>query len=163
MNPLAVLKRVSFKSLLKGVVLGLGHPLFLMPTIRATRECVRISNAHYGKLHHKNGPANAFRHALWNYMIAQGCLRGTSGEQRATAWAEKVTHWHEEAFPNAELARNMDLHNNAVGRRLFGKHRERELEEVIEILKEMALESVKVDGNTDLSELKYQLVHIMDL
>jgi len=160
-NPIAVLRRVSIKNLLKGILLGLGHPLLIWPTIKATRECVRISTAHYGKLHHKNGPANAFRHALWNFMIARACRR-YSGEQRALSWAGKITHWHEDSFPNGKLARAMDLHNNAVGRDLLGEHRDRQLEEVIEILKGMALESVKVDVHANLGTLKYQLVHIME-
>src|SRR5690606_22157464 len=123
--------------------------------------CVCISTAHYGKLHHKNGPANAFRHALWNFMIVRACRR-YSGEQRALSWAGKITHWHEDSFPNGKLARAMDLHNNAVGRDLLGEHRDRQLEGVVEILKGMALESVKVDVHANLGTLKYQFEHIME-
>ena len=161
MNPWSVLGRVSFKSLARGLWLGLGHPLFLWPTIGATRDCVRISTHHFGRLHHKNGPANAFRHALWNYLIAEACFPWTSKEERAIVWAEKITLWHEDSFPNKELARKMDLHNNAVGRDLLRQGRDREREVVIGLLLEMSGASVLIDTGTDLSQLKNQLVHII--
>src|SRR5690606_39389481 len=131
MIPWSVLGRVKLKHLVRGLFLGLGHPLFLWPTIRATRECVRVSTEHYGRLHHKNGPANAFRHALWNYMIAEACSPDGVREERAIAWAEKITRWHEDAFPNPDLARNMDLHNNAIGREIWRAGQEQDRESAI--------------------------------
>ncbi len=77
-------------------------------------------------------------------------------------WAKKVTDWHEEAFPNKELAKKMDLHNNAVGRFIFETNSEKSEEEVISILQKMTLASVKIEENTNLSILKDQLVHILD-
>ena len=161
MNPWSVLGRVRVKSLAHAVFLGMGHPLFLGPTIKATRACVRISTAHYGKLHHRNGPANAFRHALWNYLIGKACAPWSSREERAIAWAERITLWHEESFPNKEPARRMDLHNNAVGRAILQEQRDQSQEEVIRLLMEMTERSVLIDRDTDLTELKNQLVHII--
>jgi hypothetical protein len=140
----------------------MGRPLFIFPTIRATKDCIKISTAHYGKLHHKNGPANAFRHALWNYLIAKRCLKWYNKEHLVSDWAKKVTDWHEEAFPNKALAKAMDLHNNAVGRFIFEQNPGKSEEEIISILKEMATESTKIEDNTNLSELKNQLVHILE-
>lgn len=161
MNPFAIVKRVSFKHILKGILLGLGRPLFIFPTIKATKDCIKISTVHYGKLHHKNGPANAFRHALWNYLIAKRCLKWNKNEKAVSEWAEKVTNWHEAAFANKELAKKMDLHNNAVGRNIFEQNRDKSEEEIISLLQKMTEESIKIDRETDLSKLKNQLVHIL--
>jgi len=156
-----VLKRVSFKHILKGILLGLSRPFFILPTLKATKDCMKISTAHYGKLHYKNGPANAFRHALWNSMIAQRCFRWGKNKDIALDWAKKVTDWHEDAFPNKALAKTMDLHNNEVGRFIFKENIEKSEEEIIEILQKMTTESIKIEEGADLSEFKNQLVHIL--
>lgn len=91
-------------------------------------------------------------------MIAKRC----GGSARAILWAEKVTHWHEEAFPNVELARRMDLHNNAVGRALLEDHPQRSQGESIAMLQGMAKESVKLSEGTDWTTLKNRLVHIIE-
>lgn len=162
MNLIAVLKQARLKHILKGILLGIRRPLFLVPTVKATKDCIRISTENYGKLHHKNGPANAFRHALWNYMIAKRCFLWSKNEVVVLGWSKKVTDWHEDAFPNDELARKMDLHNNEVGRFLFRKNPASSEQEAIEILKKMTLSSTKIDLKTDLSKLKNQLVHILE-
>ena len=162
MNLWAVLGGLRSKNLIKGAWLGLKNPLYLGPTIRATRNCVLICTEHYGTLHHGHGPANAFRHALWNYMIAEACARGNSRREAAIAWAEGITLWHEDSFPNREPARSMDLHNNAVGRQLFREHGHLGQGEIYSLLLGMAENSVKIDLETDLGPLKNQLVYIKD-
>lgn len=161
MNPWSVLGRIHPKNLLRGLFLGLGHPLYVGPTIRATRACVRIATDLYGRLHHKNGPANAFRHALWNYMIAEACSPGGKGREKAIAWAEKITRWHEEAFPNRQLARDMDLHNNALGREILRSGRAKDREAAIRLLVDLAKESVPIEAGTDLRPLKDKMVHLI--
>lgn len=162
MNPIAVIKRVDFKNILKGVLIGLSRPHFILPTIKATKDCIAISTKNYGKLHHKNGPANAFRHAFWNYLIAKRCFKWQRNEEVALAWAKKVTDWHEDSFPNKALPKKMDLHNNEVGRSIFRQYPEKSENEIVELLKKMTLESIKIDGNTTLSEFKNRMVHILE-
>ncbi len=162
MNLFGVLKRVSFKHLIKGVALGLKNPLFIFPTIKATKDCIRVSTANYGKQHHKNGPANAFRHAFWNYLIAKRCLMWNKNKETVVAWAKKVTDWHEASFPNKNIAKRMDLHNNEVGRFIFKQNDHKSEDEVIELLKQMAMKSHKIDDISVLSEYKNQMVHILD-
>lgn len=140
----------------------MSHPLFIVLTIRATKDCIRISTDNYGRLHHENGPANAFRHALWNYLIAKRCFRIRHDKDSVLQWAEKITDWHEHAFPNTELAKTMDFHNNAVGRLVFRENPEKTESEIIELLKSMTLVSVKIDSNTKLASLKTQFIHILD-
>jgi hypothetical protein len=121
-----------------------------------------VSNQHYGRLHYKNGPANAFRHAFWNYLIAKKCHLISKNKARALMWSEKITDWHEEAFQNRELARKMDLHNNEVGRFIFLKYSSYAKNEVIDILKQMTRASSKVDSNSNFANFKNKLVHIID-
>ncbi|MBO0331024.1 DUF6973 domain-containing protein [[Muricauda] lutisoli] len=161
MNVFAVVKRVDFKNILKGVFIGLSCPHFILPTIKATKDCIAVSTKNYGRLHHKNGPANAFRHAFWNYLIAKRCFNWQRNEQAVLVWAKKVTDWHEDSFPNKQLPKAMDLHNNEVGRFIFEKHPDKSEQEIIVLLKEMASESIKIDENTRLSEYKNRMIHIL--
>mgnify|MGYP003145105027 CR=1 FL=1 len=161
MNLLAVAKRVDFKNILKGVFIGLSRPHFILPTIKATKDCIAISTKNYGKLHHKNGPANAFRHAFWNYLIAKRCFNWQRNEEAVLVWAKKVTDWHEDSFPNKQLAKAMDLHNNEVGRFILVKNTEKTEQEIVELLRKMTLESIKIDEKSTLSEHKNRMVHIL--
>tara|TARA_Y100000588_G_C13752584_1_gene710372 strand:- start:178 stop:663 length:486 start_codon:yes stop_codon:yes gene_type:complete len=160
-NPILILKRVSFKHLLKGIIIGLGRPFFILPTLKATKDCLKISSANYGRQHQKNGRANAFRHAFWNYLIAKRCLGWNKNEKVVLQWAKKVTDWHETAFQNEELAKRMDLHNNEVGGFIFEQNTEKTEEEIIELLKQLALESIRIDESSVLSEYKNRMVHIL--
>lgn len=162
MNLVSVLNRVSTKHILKGILLVVQRPLFIVPTMRATKDCIRVSTENFGNLHHKNGPANAFRHAYWNYLIAKRCLKWATKETSVLCWVEQITNWHEDAFPNEVLARNMDLHNNRVGRNVFQENQAISEKEAIELFKRMTKESTKIDANSDLSQLKNQLVHIIE-
>ncbi|RDY59940.1 DUF6973 domain-containing protein [Flagellimonas nanhaiensis] len=162
MNPFKVLKRVSFKNILKVTIIGMGHPRFLLPTLRATRECLKISNDLYGRSHFKNGPANAFRHVLWNYLIAKRCFAFKKNEKKVLSWTKKITDWHENAFPNNELARKMDLHNNKVGRLFFMTNFQITEDEAIALFQNMTANSLKIDSSISLDKLDDQLVHITE-
>nr|WP_222982858.1 hypothetical protein [[Muricauda] meishanensis] len=121
---------------------------------------MKISTDLYGRLHHKNGPSNAFRHALWNFLIAKRCYHWKANKHKVVAWTKKITDWHENAFPNRGLAKKMDLHNNAVGRFIFEENIDTVETEIVELFKKMAHKSIKVDANTDLTGLQRCLVHI---
>ena len=162
MNLISVLKRVSLKHILKGILLGLGRPLFIVSTIKATKDCLKIASANYGKLHQENGPANSFRHAFWNFLIAKRCLKWAKDENSALDWTKKVTDWHEGAFPNEPLAKTMDLHNNQVGRQIFMENPDISESDADELFKKMTDESLKIEAESDLTALKNQLVHIID-
>jgi hypothetical protein len=71
-----------------------------------------------------NGEGDAFRHALWSYMMAKDL-----GEEPAKAFGDA----HERQRLDSEGARLMDLYNNAVGRELARDpaNRERPHAEVI--------------------------------
>ncbi|MDC6366370.1 hypothetical protein PP183_09845 [Muricauda sp. AC10] len=121
-----------------------------------------MSTELYGRLHFRNGPANAFRHAYWNYAIAEKCLSVRRNENKVLTWTKKVTDWHENAFPNRELDKLMDLHNNKVGRHIFMKTIQQPKTNVLEIFKEMTTQSQKITAPEDITKLENRLVHIID-
>jgi len=133
------------------VLLCIRNPWWVLPTIRATRECVGVCNLHYGTQHHRNTAANAFRHALWNYDIARACYRGKANMADVLNWTAKITNWHEDFSKNPPLARQMDLHNNRIGRALFEEKPHLKTEKVITIFKQKAEDSLKI---TALEEIK---------
>ena len=102
--------RSLFKLINKGnawsfIILFVRHPFNLILTFLATYQCVKISDEHYGKLHHKNNATNAFRHALWSYLIAKKCSIWRRNKIKVIRWTEKITDWHEEFSPNKPLER----------------------------------------------------------
>jgi hypothetical protein len=54
-----------------------------------------------------NGPENAFQHAFWNALMAWG---------RGESLAKEEADAHEDFPNNPPRERDMDLHNNAIGR-----------------------------------------------
>ena len=138
----------------------------LYPTISATTVCMKIANKKFPKLHHLHNPANAFRHALWNALIAHKAQKWNGDTQKALSWAEKITNWHEDFSPNEALARAMDLHNNKVGRSIFNNLKTKQNKvKTIEIINEtmVFLEGAQqVKQLSDLSKYLNQLVYIND-
>lgn len=162
MRVIRALRNVGVKNIWRAFILAITHPLFVFPTISATKKCLKVSTEYFGKAHYKNGPANAFRHALWNILIASFCLRWSSNKDKLNCWAKKVTDWHEEAFVNAPLAKAMDLHNNAVGRYLFTEHASASHENLLETLIDMTKESRLIKSENEIEPSSMQLVHIID-
>lgn len=121
MNIRAVLKSMDFRQLWSLFWLCARNLRFVIPTIKGTRKTVAVCDELYGNKHHKNGPENAFRHALWNTLIVQRCLTNGRPLEQSLDWAKTITDWHEDFSPNVDLAREMDLHNNRVGRDLIAE------------------------------------------
>ncbi|WP_190810544.1 hypothetical protein [Flagellimonas sp. S3867] len=161
-NVLKTLNRVSLKSFWALIKLCLRFPLFVFPTLFATKECMSTSTELYSRLHYKNGPANAFRHAFWNYLIAKRCFSWQKKVDGVLIWTKKITDWHENAFPNRKLAKKMDLHNNEIGRTIFKEHLSKMENQVVDILREMTSKAIKIDTQTDFTLVKNQLVYIID-
>ncbi|MCF6348397.1 MAG: hypothetical protein L3J20_08880 [Flavobacteriaceae bacterium] len=145
------------------IILFARHPLNLIPTFLATYQCVKISNEHYGRLHHKNNATNAFRHALWNFLIAKKCSVWRRNKRKAIRFAEKITNWHEEFSPNAPLEKEMDLHNNLIGRKMFIINDEKSIEDFVKVLKEKVEDSKLITKLDDLEKYSNDLVHIVEM
>jgi uncharacterized protein DUF6973 len=160
MNILKAFRRLKPIGIWKLLKLCLAHILFVVPTIRATQKCMQISTVHYQRKHYLNSRANAFRHALWNYLIAKYCTKWSKNRDNVLLWTKSITDWHEFAFSNEALAQKMDLHNNGIGRTLFVKNENESVVEVIEILMDKTKESLFINLSTDLKSLPNTLVHI---
>ncbi|MHA7059339.1 DUF6973 domain-containing protein [Aquimarina sp. M1] len=114
-----LIRRFNFWQLFRLAGLAIQKPMYIIPTLKATKKTMMICDAIYGNLHHKNGKANAFRHALWNVLICQNTYSRSKNEEKSILWAQKVTDLHEKIAPNKAIEEAMDLHNNRLGRLYF--------------------------------------------
>ncbi|MBT8276837.1 MAG: hypothetical protein KJO39_11875 [Bacteroidia bacterium] len=130
--------------------------------MKASKETMRICDSHFGKLHHRNGKENAFRHALWNLKICEKCQKTLKISQKSSKWAEKVTNLYENVTKNESLEDAMDLHNNSVGRMLFLTISGLKMAKKVDILLKMMQKAVKITKMEELQSLKDQLVYISD-
>ena len=136
---------------------------FIWPTIRATKQAVAMATGYFGSSHHKNTPANAFRHALWNYLIASKCSQWSKNDTKIHTWTKKITDLHEQLLPGNELANAMDLHNNSVGLYVYFTNKMLPLEEVISLLLAMVNRSMKITSIEEVSKTpKTQLIHLIE-
>lgn len=162
MNLFKTISRLKWPSLFRLVRLCLPHILLLWPTYKATKECMQISTLHFGRKHYQNGRANAFRHALWNILIAKRCLKQNQSVERVLTWAKNITDWHEQAFFSKVLPMKMDYHNNAVGRTIFRENLVWSKTEFVNFLLQLTQNAIKIDESIDLNPLKKQLIYISD-
>ncbi|WP_124639334.1 MULTISPECIES: DUF6973 domain-containing protein [Amniculibacterium] len=112
------LRSLSISKLLKLGTLTIKHPLFSMMGFWATLKAFAIVQKKFPNSNSGNGKGNAFRHALWSALILSYCSKISSPE-KAKNFSLKMTSLHEDLFPNTDLEKKMDLHNNQVGIDLF--------------------------------------------
>lgn len=163
MKKMGFLKLINKGNAWSFLILFARHPFNLIPTILATYQTVKISNEHYGTLHHKNNATNAFRHALWNFLIAKKCSKWRRNTRKAIRFAQKITDWHEEFSPNEPLEKEMDLHNNHIGRKLFIANNEESVNDFVKILKDKVEESKLIFELKDLKKYNNDLVYIVEM
>ncbi len=159
---LSTLKHLRFSALWQLMNLCMRHLRFLYPTYVATRQCMDIATTHFERKHYQNGPANAFRHAIWNYLIAKKCTDKSKNLKQVLFWTKAITDWHEIAFANRHLAKQMDLHNNAVGRNVFLEKPTQSLESVVVYFLELTSRSILINSDSDLTQYQLSLVHLTD-
>ncbi|WP_081208023.1 DUF6973 domain-containing protein [Salegentibacter sediminis] len=136
------------------------QPRFIIPTIETTRQCINICDELFEDDHHKNNPTNAFRHALWNYLLCENYFDICNSVAKSVEWSKKITDLHEELAPNSRFEKTMDLHNNLMGRKLFEKfHLEKNLD-VIKLLQEEMRKAVLVNKTEEISTRQNHLVYI---
>lgn len=161
-----LIRSLKFTQLKSIGILFFKRPLFVLPTIRATFISYKTTEKRYPKTHHLTGKANAFRHALWNMLICNECVKWKNDIDKAVTWAKITTDWHEEFSPNKALARAMDLHNNDVGRCLFldlyNGQNKLKTNYLINYLTEKLNTSVKVISEDDIKDNPKLLVYITD-
>ncbi|MEW7289352.1 DUF6973 domain-containing protein [Aquimarina sp. 2304DJ70-9] len=158
----SVLRRLSLRELLQLTGVMLQNPLFIIPTLKATKQTIRICNVIYEHTHHKHGKANAFRHALWNVLICQKTYYFTKNVEKSIIWSQKVTDLHEKLAPNEPLEKAMDLHNNKMGRSCFTTLKSSSEEEIITFLKKGVQKAKKVTEIKDIWDHQNNLVYLSE-
>lgn len=151
---------LDYKQLFQLLGLFLRNPLYTIPTIFATKDCMAIAEKEYGNKHHLSNPANAFRHALWVILIIRKCLKWKNNEEKAIAWAKSFTDWHEDFSPNEPLDREMDLHNNQVGISFYEEVKNKNEEEIVLFLKQKAAKAKRIEAVDDVKSFQNQLIYI---
>ncbi|MDX1604522.1 MAG: hypothetical protein R3209_15745 [Salinimicrobium sediminis] len=162
---MTILRRIAslnFRELVILCVIFLRRPFFLLPTYKATHQAVEICNRLYGELHHEDNRTNAFRHALWNYLICKYCLNIAGSQEKSVSWSREITDLHERLSPNEALARRMDLHNNRIGREIFLRFSGSE-EQVVLFLQQKTREAIQVVSLEEIEEERENLVFIEKL
>ncbi len=155
-----ILKKLDFKQLFGLFWMFLKNPMYVLPTVLATKECMDIAQREFGSKHHLSNPANAFRHAFWVILIIRKCLIWKRNEEKAILWAKKFTDWHEKFSPNEALEEAMDLHNNQMGIVFFEEIKYKNEVETISFLKQKASEAVKIETVEEVENFKTKLVYI---
>lgn len=155
----AGIKSLNFRQFFKLAKTLILKPLLIVPTYKATKKTIETCNTLFGKKHHKNNSTNAFRHALWNFLICEKCFKVLNSIEKTSVWAEKITNLHELLSPNRELAKIMDLHNNRIGRELFEKNASNSMD-IITLLKEMMGKAVQVRSIEEIEAAPNRLVFI---
>ncbi len=121
-----------------------------------------VCDSLFGKSHHGNNRANAFRHAFWNVLICQKTLKWTKNQKKSMIWAEKVTFLYEKVTQNENLAKMMDLHNNGIGRILFSSIFDQNEEEIIENLTILMKNAQKIVKIEEFPIFNNQLVYLSE-
>lgn len=155
-----LIKGIRFKQLIVLFVFFLRRPIFMFATMKATSRTLNIVQEKFPDIHGKDNSANAFRHALWNYLIAVRCSKRGGNMNAIISWAKEITDWHEDFSPNKPLARAMDLHNNHIGRALFQSHENRTEKEAITALELKLMDAVQVGSCEEVEKYPTNLVFI---
>jgi hypothetical protein len=132
----------------------------MFATAKATYFTVRIAQKKFPDIHDEHNKANAFRHALWNLLIAKESAKFSSDLKAVLNWTKRITDWHEEFSPNKEMAKLMDLHNNKFGRNQFLVLKEKSIETIITTLKYELLNAVQVQQKSEFKNFENQLVYL---
>jgi hypothetical protein len=155
-----VIKGVRFRQLKSLLLFLIKHPIFMVSTIIATFDVVRVSQKEFPDTHGFHNKANAFRHALWNIFIAKQCALFSRKSHEVISWTKKFTDWHEDFSPNEELSRIMDLHNNYIGRELFLKTPKSTHKQWVILMKEQLHKAVQIVSVEDVVNYPSQLVYL---
>ena len=162
MNILKRIQQLSVPQLFQLTAAFMKKPLYLIPTLQATKETMKVCNSLFGKSHHKSNKANAFRHALWNFLIAEETMKISKNESKAVAWTLKITNLYEIVTQNDILDQEMDLHNNEIGRRVFLKQNSSKREEIVSFLQKMSQNAKKITNIDEIEDHKDRLVYISE-
>ena len=155
-----IIKSLDFKQVWILFLWFLQHPLYMFATVKATYFTMRIAQKEFPDIHDQHNKANAFRHALWNLLIAKESAKFSSDLDAVLSWTKRITDWHEEFSPNKEMAKLMDLHNNKIGRNNFLNLKKNSTEVIVASLKNEFLNAVQVQQKSEFKNYENQLVYL---
>ena len=155
-----ILRMADFKELPGLFWLVLKHPLFIIPTLEATKLTMQIAQREYGEKHKGNTAENAFRHALWSFIIAKKCLKWNNNIPKVLRWVKLITEKHEVIAPNPPLERAMDEHNNVLGMQLFEQSPNWEIAKAVSHLKTAITTAKKIEKPSEADSFGDELVYI---
>lgn len=160
----STLKNLTVNLTWKMVRALLSKPQLILPTAWATIQSIVYSENYFYEAHGGRGIANAFRHAAWNLLIAKNASFYTN-EQSAVEWAKFITDMHEECFPNEAFDKQMDLHNNRVGREVFRELRAKNMKttkEMMQFLKEKSKSGVGLTDESEFANHPNEMVYYLE-
>ena len=159
MSVWGIIRNLKFREISTISTIFLKNPKFFIPTLKATLETIKFCDFKFGDQHHFDNPTNAFRHAYWNYLICEKCIKFAGSPTEVAQWAKKITDLHEKLSPNDILAREMDLHNNRVGREIFLQN-PGGIPESGQFFKDMIPKAVQIKTLDEIKNSQHQLVYI---
>lgn len=157
-----IIKSLDFKQIWILFLWFLKHPLFMFSTVKATYFTMRIAQREFPDIHNEHNKANAFRHALWNLLIAKESRKFSKDDNEILNWTKTITDWHEEFSPNKEMPKLMDLHNNKIGRNKFPKWKEESSESIVLFLKTELQKAVQIKQKSEFKNFENKLVYLED-
>jgi len=103
------------------------HPSLASPIKKATEKANSLTDSNYPTSSKWRDKADAFRHSIWNVLICKYVGEDRNEISNCTEAAEEFSTKHETGADKPsemtdadwELDKNMDLHNNAQGRKYF--------------------------------------------
>lgn len=154
----ARIKSLKYRQFLVLSKIFISKPLFTIPTLQATKETVKVCDDLFQHRHHGHNRTNAFRHALWTFLLCEKCYKVSKSEEKCASWAKKISDLHEKLSPNEVLEKEMDLHNNKVGIDLY-LYNPRE-SNISSVLKKMMEEAIPVKSKPEIENSGGKLVYI---
>jgi len=76
---------------------------------------------HYGNLDRTNTKRDAFRHTIWNALLCRK-FKTISSRKKKLNFAIHVSEINEQCGANGYATRQMDYHNNAIGRTIYNSN-----------------------------------------
>lgn len=160
------------------------HPALASPIKKATEESISLTASNYPNISAYQNKADAFRHAIWNVLICKYIGEDKNEISDCTERAEDFTTKHETGADKPstmtdeawKLDQQMDLHNNAQGRKYFEsvawivkegwfkvkRVRAPSVDELVTGIKNKLNSARKISTATDTSKYPSNLVYIVD-
>lgn len=160
------------------------HPALASPIKKATEKANSLTESNYPESGKWRDKADAFRHAIWNVLICKYIGEDKNEISDCTKRAEDFTTKHETGAEKPgtmtdedwELDKNMDLHNNAQGRKYFEsvawivkvgwfkvkRVRAPSEDEIVTGIKDKLNTARKISTSSDTSKYPNNLVYIKD-